>query len=141
LWFPEWEFGGRPWDPKARAQFARWSPHLYAHNIKTPTLIITNELDYRVPVDQGLQMFTVLRRNVHGQEHRLLKLDDPGASPRYVWLVFVTLFGSTPETSSKGPTVLASGLDWTDKITNIVKPYATVAAFSEIKLDEIASVG
>jgi dipeptidyl aminopeptidase/acylaminoacyl peptidase len=63
LWFTEWEFGGKPWDPKARAQFAKWSPHLYAHKIKTPTLIITNELDYRVPVDQGLQMYTVLRRN------------------------------------------------------------------------------
>ena len=63
LWFMEWEFGGRPWDPKARAQFAKFSPHLHAHKIKTPTLIITNELDYRVPVDQGLQMFTVLRRN------------------------------------------------------------------------------
>jgi dipeptidyl aminopeptidase/acylaminoacyl peptidase len=62
LWFPEWEFGGRPWDPKARAQFARWSPHLYAHRITTPTLIITNEQDFRVPVDQGLQMYTVLRR-------------------------------------------------------------------------------
>jgi pimeloyl-ACP methyl ester carboxylesterase len=31
--------------------------------IKTPTLVIANELDFRVPVDQGLQMFTVLRRN------------------------------------------------------------------------------
>ena len=63
LWFTEWEFGGRPWDPKTRAQFAKWSPHLFAHNIKTPTLIITNELDFRVPVDQGMQLFTVLRRN------------------------------------------------------------------------------
>jgi dipeptidyl aminopeptidase/acylaminoacyl peptidase len=63
LWFTEWEFGGKPWDPRVREQFAKWSPHLYAHRIKTPTLIITNELDYRVPVDQGLQMFTVLRRN------------------------------------------------------------------------------
>ena len=63
LWFTEWEFGGRPWEDKARAQFAKWSPHLHAHRIKTPTLIITNELDYRVPVDQGMQMFTVLRRN------------------------------------------------------------------------------
>ena len=63
LWFPEWEFGGPSWSPKAKASFAKWSPHLYAQNIKTPTLIITNELDYRVPVDQGLQMFTVLRRN------------------------------------------------------------------------------
>ena len=44
-------------------QFLQWSPHLHAQNIKTPTLIITNELDFRVPVDQGLQMFTVLRRN------------------------------------------------------------------------------
>jgi dipeptidyl aminopeptidase/acylaminoacyl peptidase len=63
LWFPQWEFGGAPWTPKAREQFARWSPHRFAQNIKTPTLIITNELDFRVPVDQGLQMFTVLRQN------------------------------------------------------------------------------
>ena len=63
LWFTEWEFGGKPWDPKVRQQIAKWSPHLYAHRIKTPTLIITNELDFRVPVDQGLQMFTALRRN------------------------------------------------------------------------------
>ena len=63
LWFTDWEFGGAPWTPKAKAEFAKWSPHLYAHNIKTPTLIITNELDFRVPVDQGLQMFTILRRN------------------------------------------------------------------------------
>jgi dipeptidyl aminopeptidase/acylaminoacyl peptidase len=62
-WFTDWEFGGAPWTPKARAQFAKSSPHLYAHNIRTPTLIITNERDFRVPVDQGLQMFTVLRRN------------------------------------------------------------------------------
>ncbi|HEU4926573.1 MAG TPA: S9 family peptidase [Vicinamibacterales bacterium] len=63
LWFTEWEFGGPPWTSKAREQFLQWSPHLFAQNIKTPTLIITNELDFRVPVDQGLQMFTVLRRN------------------------------------------------------------------------------
>jgi dipeptidyl aminopeptidase/acylaminoacyl peptidase len=63
LWFTEWEFGGPPWSAKAREQYMTWSPHLHAHKIKTPTLIITNELDFRVPVDQGLQMFTVLRRN------------------------------------------------------------------------------
>jgi dipeptidyl aminopeptidase/acylaminoacyl peptidase len=63
LWFTDWEFGGKPWDPKVRALLNKWSPHLNGHKIKTPTLIITNELDYRVPVDQGLQMFTVLKRN------------------------------------------------------------------------------
>ena len=63
LWFSDWEFGGRPWSPEARKQFARWSPHLFARNIRTPTLVVTNELDFRVPVDQGLQLFTVLRGN------------------------------------------------------------------------------
>ena len=64
LWFTEWEFGGTAVELEgARAVHAKWSPHLHAHKIKTPTLIITNELDFRVPVDQGLQMFTALRRN------------------------------------------------------------------------------
>jgi dipeptidyl aminopeptidase/acylaminoacyl peptidase len=63
LWFPEWEFGGPPWSAAAKANYAKWSPHLFADKIKTPTLVITNEQDFRVPVDQGLQLFTVLRRN------------------------------------------------------------------------------
>ena len=62
LWFNEWEFGGPPWSAKARANFAKFSPHLFADRIRTPTLVITNELDFRVPVDQGLQLFTALRR-------------------------------------------------------------------------------
>jgi dipeptidyl aminopeptidase/acylaminoacyl peptidase len=63
LWFADWESGGPPWSPAARKHFARCSPHLSAANIKTPTLVITNEQDFRVPVDQGLQLFTALRRN------------------------------------------------------------------------------
>jgi dipeptidyl aminopeptidase/acylaminoacyl peptidase len=63
LWFSEWEAGGVPWSANAREFVAKWSPHLYAQHIRTPTLVITNELDYRVPVDQGLQLFTALRRN------------------------------------------------------------------------------
>ena len=76
LWFTEWEFGGRAWDAKARAQFAKVSPHLHADKIKTPTLIITNELDFRVPVDQGMQMFTVLRRN--GVPSEMIVFPDEG---------------------------------------------------------------
>jgi dipeptidyl aminopeptidase/acylaminoacyl peptidase len=62
LWFADWEFSGVSWGPKAKEQFAKWSPHLFADRIRTPTLVITNEKDFRVPVDQGLQLFTVLRR-------------------------------------------------------------------------------
>jgi dipeptidyl aminopeptidase/acylaminoacyl peptidase len=63
LWFTDWESGGPPTSAAARRHFSRCSPHLWAANMKTPTLIITNEQDFRVPVDQGLQLFTALRRN------------------------------------------------------------------------------
>ncbi len=62
LWFDEWDNGGPSWTPEAKAHVARCSPHLYADRIVTPTFIVTNELDYRVSVDQGLQLFTLLRR-------------------------------------------------------------------------------
>ncbi len=76
LWFTDWEFGGPATSDKARANFAKWSPHLFAQNIKTPTLVITNELDYRVPVDQGLQLFTALRRQ--GVPSKALVFPDEG---------------------------------------------------------------
>jgi len=63
LWFSEWDFGGPPWSAKAQANYAKCSPHLSVDKIKTPTLVITNEQDFRVPVDQGLQLFNALRRN------------------------------------------------------------------------------
>jgi dipeptidyl aminopeptidase/acylaminoacyl peptidase len=62
LWFTEWEFGGPAHTPAAQEQLRRASPHRFADRVKTPTLVITNELDFRVPVDQGLQLFTTLRR-------------------------------------------------------------------------------
>lgn len=62
-WFSDWEFGGPPWSAVARKNYARCSPHLFADRIRTPTLVITNEQDFRVPVDQGLQLFNALRRN------------------------------------------------------------------------------
>ena len=76
LWFPEWEFGGPATSARARAQFAKWSPHLFADRIKTPTFVVTNELDFRVPVDQGMQLFTALRRQ--GVPSEMLTFADEG---------------------------------------------------------------
>jgi dipeptidyl aminopeptidase/acylaminoacyl peptidase len=76
LWFTEWEFGGPATSAKAREQFARFSPHLFAENIKTPTMVVTNQLDFRVPVDQGMQLFTILRRN--GVPSQMLTFEDEG---------------------------------------------------------------
>ncbi len=63
LWFPDWEYGGPFWDPKAMAtQYRAYSPHLFVKNFKTPTLVTGGELDYRVPYTEDLSMFTSLRR-------------------------------------------------------------------------------
>jgi dipeptidyl aminopeptidase/acylaminoacyl peptidase len=58
-WFTQWEFRGMPWDNPDL--YAKWSPSYYAKDFKTPTLVIDGELDYRVPMGQGLQLFTSLQ--------------------------------------------------------------------------------
>jgi dipeptidyl aminopeptidase/acylaminoacyl peptidase len=77
LWFPEWEYGGPFWNPTAMAtQYRKFSPHLFAQNFKTPTLVIHGELDYRVPYTEGLSMFTSLRRQ--GVDARIVVYPDEG---------------------------------------------------------------
>jgi dipeptidyl aminopeptidase/acylaminoacyl peptidase len=61
LWFDEWEHGGPPWGPN-RKSYEKFSPHRFAKNFKTPMLIIHNDLDFRVPVSQGHELFTTLQR-------------------------------------------------------------------------------
>jgi len=74
LWFPEWEFGGPPWEQAEH--YLERSPSTYARNFKTPTLVIHGALDFRVPDAQGLGMFTTLRRL--GVPSRLVWFPDEG---------------------------------------------------------------
>jgi len=74
LWFPEWEFKGTPWTNKP--MYERWSPHNFVQNFKTPILVITNDLDFRVPVTEGLQLFTAAQRM--GVESKLVDFSDEG---------------------------------------------------------------
>ncbi|MGE5109311.1 MAG: prolyl oligopeptidase family serine peptidase [Acidobacteriaceae bacterium] len=60
LWFNEWEFRGTPWTN--RELYRKWSPHLFVSNIKTPTLVVHGQLDYRLDVSEGFQLFTTLQR-------------------------------------------------------------------------------
>jgi dipeptidyl aminopeptidase/acylaminoacyl peptidase len=60
LWFPEWEFGSTPWEN--REGYRKWSPHLFATQFKTPTLVVHGQLDYRLDVSEGFQLFTTLQR-------------------------------------------------------------------------------
>lgn len=71
-WFDEWDHG-IPWE---NPEFTKWSPHQYAAAFKTPNLIIHNELDFRVPIHQGLSLFTTLQRK--GVPSKLLYFPDEG---------------------------------------------------------------
>lgn len=59
LWFPLWEFRGAPWQQPEL--YDRLSPSRYVESFKTPTLVIHGQNDYRVPVTQGLQLYTALQ--------------------------------------------------------------------------------
>jgi dipeptidyl aminopeptidase/acylaminoacyl peptidase len=75
LWFDEWEHGGPPWG-KNRASYEKHSPHRLAKNFKTPMLVIHNDLDFRVPVSEGIQLFTTLQRL--GVPSRFINFPDEG---------------------------------------------------------------
>lgn len=74
LYFVIHEFKGMPWQNKTN--YERWSPHKFAAKFKTPTLVTQGELDYRVPVDQSLQLFTALQLN--GTDSKLIVFPDEG---------------------------------------------------------------
>ncbi|EAQ28538.1 prolyl oligopeptidase family protein [Erythrobacter sp. NAP1] len=59
LWFPRWDFGGSY--SEARETYERWNPVNHVDNWQTPMLVITGELDFRVPYTQGIQSFTALQ--------------------------------------------------------------------------------
>jgi dipeptidyl aminopeptidase/acylaminoacyl peptidase len=74
LWFNNWEFKGTPYDN--RASYEKWSPHQYAKNFKTPTLVIHGQRDYRLDVSEGLQLFNTLQ--MEGVPSKMLYFPDEG---------------------------------------------------------------
>ncbi|MDR3746832.1 MAG: S9 family peptidase [Acidobacteriota bacterium] len=64
-WFNIWEFKGHPWDyygkPDSENPFRKWAPMMSAKNFKTPTLVIHGQLDYRLDVSEGFQLFDTLQ--------------------------------------------------------------------------------
>ncbi len=78
LWFDEWEHGGPPWG-KHRKSYEKHSPHKLAGNLgkfKTPMLVIHNDLDFRCPLGQGLELFGSLQRQ--GVPSRMINFPDEG---------------------------------------------------------------
>ncbi|MCC6803083.1 MAG: S9 family peptidase [Anaerolineae bacterium] len=60
-WFAVEELGGAPHEiPDV---YARCSPITFAHNCKTPTLMLQGEHDWRCPPEQSEQFYTTLKAN------------------------------------------------------------------------------
>lgn len=72
-------FGGSPWREERMADYRRQSPISYAHRIKTPTLIIANLGDTRVPVTQSFKLYHALKDN--GTPVKFVAYPTPGHSP------------------------------------------------------------
>ncbi len=66
--------GGTPWDDIDAV--LRWSPLNHTQKIKTPTLVIHGEKDYRVVVTQGLALYGILKQK--GVDARLVYYPDEG---------------------------------------------------------------
>lgn len=60
LWFTEWENGGPPW--QAGTTYETFNPALHVDKWAKPQLVVQGQLDYRIPVEQGLATFTALQR-------------------------------------------------------------------------------
>jgi dipeptidyl aminopeptidase/acylaminoacyl peptidase len=74
LWFNNWEFKGTPYtNPE---MYEKWSPRNAAKNFKTPTLVVHGQLDYRLDVSEGLQLFTTLQ--AMGVPSKMLYFPDEG---------------------------------------------------------------
>ncbi|HTY38431.1 MAG TPA: S9 family peptidase [Bacteroidota bacterium] len=74
LWFPSWEFGGTPY--KNPELYDKWSPMAFVNQFKTPMLVVHGQLDYRLDVSEGFQLFTALQ--MRGIKSKMLYFPDEG---------------------------------------------------------------
>lgn len=77
LWFASWELGGFYFDNKNKAaqkSYEKFSPSNFVNKWNTPIMIVQGGIDYRVPVEQGLQAFQAAQ--LKGIKSRLLYLPE-----------------------------------------------------------------
>ncbi len=75
-WFPEWEFMGKPWEPKAREVYLRNSPFEKVDQVTTPTLISQGHQDYRCLAAGGQIWFSALQSL--GVPSRFVRFENEG---------------------------------------------------------------
>jgi dipeptidyl aminopeptidase/acylaminoacyl peptidase len=76
IWFPLAENcpidkpGCTPFDEATRENYTKFSPETFVKNWKTPHLVVHGTYDFRIPVSEGLSVFTALQ--VRGVPSKLL---------------------------------------------------------------------
>ncbi|MBD3222363.1 prolyl oligopeptidase family serine peptidase [bacterium] len=81
-WFPEWEFGGRPFDPAAAPIYAANDPFTRIARVRTPTLLSHGLHDHRCPEDGTIAWHSALTSL--GVPSRLLRFHDESHGIRNV---------------------------------------------------------
>jgi dipeptidyl aminopeptidase/acylaminoacyl peptidase len=56
------EWNGKPWEKAAQKTYAKYSPHNFVHKWSTPMLILHGDIDFRVPVTEGISAFQALQQ-------------------------------------------------------------------------------
>jgi acylaminoacyl-peptidase len=59
--FGRYWFGKSPWEAGAQADYWRRSPLSLVGNVKTPTMLLTGEADYRTPISESEQYYAALK--------------------------------------------------------------------------------
>lgn len=72
LWFANWDIGGPYWKQPTPASYEKFNPSNFVNKWNTPIMIIQGGLDFRVPIEQGLEAFQAAR--LHNIKSKLLYL-------------------------------------------------------------------
>ncbi len=72
LWFANWDIGGPYWKKPQPESYQKFNPSNFVDKWNTPIMIIQGGIDYRVPVEQGLEAFQAAQ--LRGIKSKLLYL-------------------------------------------------------------------
>ncbi|KAL8710476.1 MAG: hypothetical protein Q9220_004908 [cf. Caloplaca sp. 1 TL-2023] len=74
LWFINHDFAGIFTSPNETSTYYRWNPIAYYENWATPHFVVHSDMDYRLPVSEGLMLFNMLQ--VKGVPSKFLNFPD-----------------------------------------------------------------
>ncbi len=72
LWFANFDIGGPYWQKPAPKSYEKFNPSNFVDKWNTPILIVQGGIDYRVPIEQGLEAFQAAQ--LKGIKSKLLYL-------------------------------------------------------------------